>query len=238
MIKKFIVNVYNSYKVYKHNRLKYLLLKSLIIALSLGLSACGPKYADHKFRAKQFETGGKSVVLVKAFHRNRRCFMNIDIPVNYSFAKIDQNYPRTKLRHAYYVKNQGKFFSSWYDFWGDRYTVLMLDPGIYVVEKISYSNASAEIYSTSDGLNPGKENFVYGGFEVKPGEVIYLGDINFALPNITVTDNIDKAKLFLSKKYPELDHRILQKRLLDLNGSLSQYYSGTQSHHEGESVDQ
>jgi len=192
----------------------------VILFCSINLTACGSgiRYANHKFKADQFHTGEKAVVLVRVSSKYKGWILRGETSVSYSFAKVDSNYPSLKTRHAYLVDGAWK---------NNYYAVLMVDPGIYVLETISYNMGDSDYYSAKDGLNPGKENFLYGGFNIKPGEVVYLGDINIDFhskeKDIFVSDNLEKAKLFLNKKYPDLSTQTITTRLLDMGGSLEKY---------------
>lgn len=107
---------------------------------------------------------------------------------------------------------------------GGPYYVLMIDPGVYVLESMHYTLGDTSYFSTVDGLNPGREDFAYGGFVVKSGEIVYLGDINVNMSDSTsnmlkVYDEFPKAEHYFRKQYPELSHYPIKKGFVKGRGT-------------------
>ncbi len=94
------------------------------------------------------------------------------------------------------------------------------------METISYTLGDTKFCSTLEGLNPGRENFVYGGFTVNPGEIVYIGNIDLNSDTtsrdgmIVVYDNYQEVVSAFYKKYPEFSKYPVKKQLFDPNGSL------------------
>lgn len=185
------------------------------VPLMLIVCACGGiKYSSHKVKLDQFQEGKKAIIITSLSSKYKGWILNGTTPVDYTFSRADQNYSTLNTRHAYRINNAGFIPNT-------RYNVLMIDPGIYVLESVTYALGNATYETTMEGLNPGNEKFVYGGFKVDSGQIVYLGDIDFNMHtdkrnrvDVTITDNYEKAKQFLNKKYPELSSTPTKKDLL------------------------
>jgi hypothetical protein len=77
-------------------------------------------------------------------------------------------------------------------------------------------------YSTVDGLNKGRENFAYGGFSVKAGDIVYIGNIDADLHEgkLKTLDRYDNAVAYFRKKHPNLATHPIKKDLLKPAGTL------------------
>ncbi|MDB6096090.1 MAG: hypothetical protein JWM09_368 [Francisellaceae bacterium] len=195
--------------------LKKILKLSSILLIALMISGCGKKYANPTVKQDEFLQGQKAIVITKMIHPYKALFFNTTMPVDYSLSKVDENYSDKIKRHEY-RGNLNTFLLK------DTYDILMIDPGIYALESMSYSidnyNYITSYFTTADGYNPDTENFVYGGFSINPGEIIYLGDFDINLNannfGIWIQDNYDKAKAYFDKRYPLISNTIIKKALL------------------------
>lgn len=86
-----------------------------------------------------------------------------------------------------------------YNKYGYSSTVYALDPGIWYINFAFYSTSCDINFTKKPGLTA-ESKVMYGAFEVKAGDVLYLGDINFSWAKndpfkmVTVTGDIEKAK--------------------------------------------
>lgn len=189
----------------------------------LPLVGCGGiTYKSPAVRPQELHSGQKAIVITKASHKYKGFILSGEVPVGYRIARADTNYPELKTRHAYRSVDATSF-----TVWKQPYSIFMVEPGTYVVEDISYAVGDTTYSSTLDGLNPGDERFIYGGFSVKPGEIVYLGDLDINLRDqkqvkIGVVDNYDEAVKMFHKKHPDLASKPVNKKFFNPNGSLSQ----------------
>jgi len=97
----------------------------------------------------------------------------------------------------------------------------MIEPGIYIIENLSWYERN-KIYSSKEpGIsNDGK--ITYGAFEVKPNEVVYIGD--FEVNNVGLIfmkidmkrhHKFEKAKKQMSKKYPGFAEKLTTTKFLE-----------------------
>lgn len=89
--------------------------------------------------------------------------------------KFDQDY-NNKQRKIYKLHGITKLYSLHLGSY--RQVVFVAEPGIYFISKADYISGNISYYTTLPGLTP-EGRVVYGAFEVKPGEVVYLGDLKF-----------------------------------------------------------
>lgn len=194
----------------KNQVIKILTIVMGIFCLAL-LSGC-VKYADSSVKYPEFTKGNKSIVIMRADSRYKLLIFKGSTPVQVVIAKVDSRYPDKKTRLRYI--NEGALL---------RRDFLMIEPGTYVLDYATYELGDTKYYTIRDGLNPGTEHFVYGGFKVKPGEIIYVGDLNFDLGkdlSITTIDNYDDATNAFLKKYPEFSGHKIKKQLLLPRGTM------------------
>jgi hypothetical protein len=98
--------------------------------------------------------------------------------------KFDENYNNLQAKSEEYVMSGGisAIFSEIKDglnrgsvFENAFYTI---EPGIYYISRAYFSSGEYNYYTTLSGLTP-EGRVVYGAFEVKPGEVAFLGKLCF-----------------------------------------------------------
>lgn len=102
--------------------------------------------------------------------------------------------------------------------WGSGkgdYLLLAIDPGIYQLEELSLAK----------GQNPPYYRVSEGGatFEVKEGEVIYLGDLvlqDYFKGTFTVEDFFDEAKEFILHKHPQFAPKLV-KNLVQVSKTIN-----------------
>lgn len=192
---------------------KFLAIVAGILCLAFLSGCANRRFADSSVKNSEFARGNKSIVIMRAGSRFDALIFKGSVPVWVAIAKVDSRYPDKKTRLSYL--NEDLLL---------RRDFLMIEPGTYVLDKASYTLGDTEYLTTLDGLNPGTEHFVYGGFKAKPGEIIYLGDLNFDFStnslSITAIDNFDSAIKAFLKKYPEFSSYQIKKKLLCPRGTM------------------
>lgn len=89
--------------------------------------------------------------------------------------KFDQNY-NTKQRKEFKLSGIPKFASLHLGSY--RQTVFITEPGIYFISSAAYTVGNTRYITALDGITP-EGRIIYGAFEVKPGDVVYIGDLKF-----------------------------------------------------------
>ena len=96
--------------------------------------------------------------------------------------RLDQNF-NNKHRKEYKLRGIRKlrfplFTESYVSLGGYTQVTFVAEPGVYFISKANYSQGNTNYYTILSGLTP-EGRVIYGAFEVKSGEVVYLGDLNF-----------------------------------------------------------
>lgn len=193
------------------------------VFMILSLFGCseGIKYKKATIKPNEFTCSNKAIVITRIGHRYKGLLSKGEVLANYDFAKANLEYTSLKTRHAYHV--EAPFFQSRSD-----YNFLMIDPGTYVLENVSFELGNATFFSKDDGINPGTEHFLFGGFTVKPGEILYIGNINIGLedkpeiPDVQVIDNYEQGVEAFRNKYPKFSLYPVNKRLFNTKKVLTQ----------------
>lgn len=107
------------------------------------------------------------------------------------------------------VRNSRSFIP--YTYADSIYTIA---PGIYYISFIEYQNESTMYHTVNPGLDK-KGIVTYGAFEIKPGAVLYLGDISCSwkgrnqIKKLDVTYNLAEVKKnLIAAGYPTLAEKI------------------------------
>jgi hypothetical protein len=125
--------------------------------------------------------------------------------------KFDQNYNNPKLRKEYKMRGSTKIYSL--PVGSYRQVVFLTEPGIYFISNADYKFGNTRYYTTQSGLTPEGE-VIYGAFELKQGDTIYIGDIQFNWNNsdkpVTIVSryNAVKSDLLASVNYKELASKV------------------------------
>lgn len=107
------------------------------------------------------------------------------------------------------------------------YRVLLLEPGIYNMKNYVMYNVNRLGFESTYLAENGFDK-VYASFEVKPGEILYVGDIKLSMQNmyimsmmgndtrlgIDISDNLDNAVNFVKNNYKNIDIKKIEKRLM------------------------
>jgi hypothetical protein len=156
-----------------------------VILISLSLTSCVSEYSRplYKYRPKDHKPSSTPVLVFDTSNVT-------DIVL----AKIKKSAVESE-GEVYTVTPAFKFLGSG----SYEQVVFSIEPGIYVISKATISLGDVHNNTTMKGLTSGIVN--YGAFEIKEGDIAYLGDLSFNWNShnfITIENNIDKVKKELS----------------------------------------
>lgn len=93
-------------------------------------------------------------------------------------------------------------------------SIYTIAPGQYYISFVEYQNQSNMYHTINPGLNS-NGSVAYGAFDIKPGAVLYLGDISCTwksrnqIKKLSVVDNLTEVKLnLLAAGYKDLSEKI------------------------------
>ena len=188
------------------------LAKLFLIAIcAINLSACmGNVTGLPKYDAKSPDSQNRAVVIVNPTNAS-----------GVSIIRFDNNYndPKTRKEYVFGGKDMALFFGSY------RQVVFSVEPGVYYISNARYTDGVYDYFTTAPGLTP-EGYVVYGAFEVKPGDVIYVGDIWFNWRKkkdyefLVLGKHLDKVKedLLAKDEYKALVPKLKETKF---------YYSGS-----------
>ena len=173
------------------------------------------KSSYHVFNERAFEEKKKGVV-----------FFAVKSPIFYEGSYHDsyQDFFLKKVgSNSAYMQIEGKERN----FKKYLYKYIVLEPGIYYLDKVNVSGPyPSVIYYPSPGLV--NDKFVYGGFEVKGGEVLAIGLLEPISQNgyFKITEEIEKIKQDLKgSHHPELIKKLKRGKFI-MPGSSVIYRDG------------
>lgn len=175
----------------------------ILVVLALFLCGCtGRTYQDSDYVSSTFEQKQQAVVLFTM--RGKSNYLGAAPKVTFDLVRINKELGISDGKHLYHFSPG--FFGQ-YNVWGKEYICLMVEPGFYIIDNISWSQGNVNYY-TPKGLLPCANPVQFGAFEVKPGTVNYLGELEIycdqAALGINRNNRFEKAKDELQKKHPEL----------------------------------
>jgi len=175
----------------------------LLLVLVLLLCACnGRSYQNSDYVSSKFAQQELAVVVFKI--RGKSTWTGAAPKVTFDLVRIDKEMGLPDGKYLYHFSPG--FFGQW-NVWDKDYLCLMVQPGFYVIDNISWAQGNVTYY-TPKGALPIACPVQYGAFEVKPGTVNYLGDLEIychqAALGINRMSKFEKAKDALEKKHPEL----------------------------------
>lgn len=214
----------------------------LLAILLLGVSSCTtwmtgkPELIDDFNFTHRFPDNKKAIVIMKDNQKiagTRSIWQQVANP--FKEVKKKRKLKKKKRRHRKKRKKRNrkkrsKEFTVGVARSGD-YQIFMIKPGIYSLLSFGTNlnqHSSGSVVSSGSIYNDKTKEPEFALFEVKSGEVAYLGDIDFmyeegaslgfwnpnrrALVNIGVTNNIAEAKKEFNMRYPELkDHKVVSR---------------------------
>lgn len=175
----------------------------LFIILGLFLSACtGRSYQNSEYVSSNFQAQQLAVVVFKM--RGKSTFTGAAPKVTFDLVKMNRQIGVADGKTIYHVSPG--FFGQ-FNVWEKGYLCVMVEPGFYIIDNISWSQGNVNYY-TAKGALPTSNPVQYGAFEVKAGTVNYLGDLEVfchqASLGINKLNQFDAAKAVLEKEHPEL----------------------------------
>jgi len=146
--------------------------------------------------------------------RGKPSFIGAAPQVAFDIVRIDQ---RTGLGDGKNVYRFSPGFFGKLNVWNKDYICMMVEPGFYIIDNISWSEGNVNYY-TPTGAIPIANPVQFGAFEVNPGTVNYLGDLEIysvrASLGINKINQFDKAKAALEEKHPELAPYLIHAEFL------------------------
>ena len=178
-------------------------MKRLFIGLALFLCACtGRSYQDPEYVSSKFTQDEKAVIVFTM--RGKSTFVGTAPKVEFDIVRINKKVGVADGRYIYHFSPG--FFGN-LNLWKKEYICFMVEPGFYIIDNIVWSQGNVKHY-TPKGVLPTANPVQYGAFEVKPGTVNYLGDLEVycyqASLGVDKVNRFDEAKTVLEKKHPEL----------------------------------
>lgn len=219
-------------------------------------SGCGTpiKYASSTMNETEVLNHQKAVAIVRVRHAERGYSdpEECHIPeyhsrrMHFTLSRVDDDYPNEETRLSYRSKPWVKHSMPILEFFDplekQAYDAFMLKPGLYVIEELFYPGRDQYdfmYYTMADGFKNLRGHLIapYGWFRVKPGDIVYLGDIYYKMADmnllaeqikfqrnvhptgglITVFDEYEKAVQYFKNKYPQLSNKPIKKDLLKVN---------------------
>lgn len=182
------------------------------LAFTALLTSCaGRAYRDHEVTTTTIENS-QAVVVLKIRAEKELFSFGREPRVSFDLAKIDRTTFEAPLKGVYYHVKPG-FFDG-VNPWAKEWEVLAVEPGFYVIDNISWKMGNTTYY-TGKELIPSFCPVKWGGFEVKPGTVNYVGDLEFSRNrqgglSIKHMVRFAEAQKELKECYPDLADRLAQ----------------------------
>lgn len=178
-------------------------MSRLIVVLALLLSACNNRvYQDSEYVSSKFSDQRLAVVVFKI--RGKSTFTGAAPKVTFDLVRINKQIGIADGQCLYHFSPG--FFGK-LNTWDKDYLCLMIEPGFYIIDNISWSEGNVNYYTPTNML-PIANPVQFGAFEVKAGTVNYLGDLEVychqAALGINKINRFEDAKAALEKKHPEL----------------------------------
>lgn len=183
------------------------IFKSLIVLCAVALIGCGAQVA-------KLQTLDKSDL---APHQRATVVVKIDNFDYLDLVKYDPANPQMAKQYRVLKPNRVLVYNY-------SQSVYALEPGIYYISFLAIDSDKGVYYSDAPGINA-EGKIAYGAFEVKAGDVLYLGDLECQwqstnkVRKIRVKDELNSVKKDLAfAGHNDLAAKIVKGKLL-LNGS-------------------
>ncbi|MFQ3307120.1 MAG: hypothetical protein ACI8ZF_000360 [Candidatus Midichloriaceae bacterium] len=160
-------------------------MRILFFVLCIILTSCS---ANFDFKKDEFEQKKKGVVFFTVKDQDLR-----------------QNFILRKLASDKSVYENG------YDYYSNKYKIMCLEPGIYYLDTIYLSSSSYNIIRSYPSPGLKNDKLLFGGFEVKGGEILAIGvlNINSYTQQFDFYEDFQNIKRDLEKSpYPELASKL------------------------------
>lgn len=193
-------------------------LCALFVAALLCACGGGVKLSDPTVLIEQFQAGEKALIVTRSTF-NSEHWLGGESQYNAFnvWVKIDDMSAQSPVRYSFY-KNRFFLGSD-----SQNFRLYMIDPGVYMLESTAASNGSYH-YSSPDAGPKKKAKSSEAFFEVKAGEVIYIGDLDLRVRSASskhkgmvvmetkLSDHFDEAKKVIAQDNPEIAEK-MEKRL-------------------------
>ena len=153
----------------------------LLIILGLFLSACtGRSYQKSEYVSSTFQDKQMAVVVFQM--RGKSSFTGAAPKVTFDLVKMNRQIGVADGKTIYHVSPG--FFGQ-FNVWEKGYLCVMVEPGFYIIDNISWSQGNVNYYTAKGAFGLTSNPVQYGAFEVKAGTVNYLGDLgSFLSPSL------------------------------------------------------
>ena len=189
----------------------------ICLLFAVFLTSCGGRtYQDPEVVISDVEAEKQAVVVFKVRGKRPLLAIGNGPKVSFDLAKIEPLTSEISISKVFYRVKPG-FFNK-LNPWSSQWNVLMIQPGFYVIDNISWESGNTTYYARKDPI-PTSCPVKYGAFQVKPGTVNYLGDLEFGVGKgcrlaIAHTDQFPDAQEMLRKSHPEIADRLIRVEFL------------------------
>jgi hypothetical protein len=189
-------------------------MKKLFLLSIILLSSCSlRKYKNSDYVATQFSEEKKAVVVFT--FRGKNTIFGSAPYVSFDLVKVNKQVGVGSENQTFYRYKPG--ILKGLNPWMQDYITLMIEPGFYIIDNIAWTEGNVNFY-TPQGMIPTSTPVQFGGFEVKPGTVNYLGDLTvnakYGTFSVDCSINLDKAKSHFAKHQPDLAKKLKYCRFL------------------------
>jgi hypothetical protein len=198
------------------------LFLSVGLLLAVLVSGCSSRtYQNSDYVVSKFEKERLAVVVFTM--RGKPSFLGGAPRVNFDLVKIDKFFGINDHNPIY--RSSAGFLGE-LNVWNQEYLCLMVEPGFYVIDNITWTEGNTTYYTPSEFVT--SRPVKYGAFEVEAGSVNYVGDLEVSSQKGVLTihriNRFEKAQEALKQKYPELAPHLTQTEFFP-----SGYSTGLQS---------
>lgn len=187
----------------------------IIICSIFLLMGCTTKYMDESIYEDKFLQKKSAIVIIRMLYPGTLWGFSNRFPVLTYWTKMDND---DRVQKVEYCFNSQTLFSA------PALKAYMVEPGYYILDKIEFSDTRVRYFSMVPGWDPHKKVPLYASFEVKAGEVVYLGDVKIEPYrnrfDIKISDEFMSAQAFFKSEYPTITTPVI-KRLINPGISLS-----------------
>lgn len=195
--------------------MKTVLISFCFIFAIFFTSCSSRKYQDSEVVISDIQAEKQAIAVFKVRGKQPPLSFGNGPKVSFDLAKIEPITSKAPISKIFYRVKPGYF--SKLNPWSNQWTILMVQPGFYVIDNISWTSGNTTYSSPKDVL-PSSSPVKFGAFEVKAGTVNYIGNLEFSskggVLNIVYTDQFSEAKESLSKTHPELADRLVRTEFL------------------------
>ena len=189
----------------------------LCVWVTIFLGGCANVPLSHKYNIMIFNAKNKAVVVIKIFQHYTTLFNQQDkLMVEFNLVRLDDNYNDPDKRTFYKINSEND-------------QIVMLKPGIYFIDHLEWHDGLYVHKSKFTGIT--KDNAIlYGAFEVKPGDVGYIGDLVIPDDNAIILNRVKKLaktkEYLIQNKYNDLSSMIKEIKFYDKGSKIRKNSDG------------